>query len=547
MLGIGKPDLTAPGLQILAGHTAQPAPAEAFGPAGQLFQVIQGTSMSSPHVAGAAALLKAGEPSWTPGQIKSALMLTAKAFGITGYSSATTATAYEYGSGRINLRRAGSPKLAMWDDGAAFLEHRADLWNTNHPSAHLPVMPGRMTLVRSVQSLLDEDSVWKVGVVAPADVKAHVRPRRLEVPAGGSAELRLSINARDVPQGVDRSLRLNMNDGERRLRMPVSLVRRQPVVTIERSCAPLAFPPGEQTRCTVTATNTGLDDVYVKIKEQLGGGVEFDAAGLVGARRAGGALKSELLLAGGAAAGAEVGVGDAPFGYVSLAGFPEIVPIDDVGDDEIIDFDTPGIAFAGVVHDTIGVASNGFVIMGGSTAAADASAVNQRMPDPALPNNVIAPAWTDLDPSSGGEIRVGSLSNSRTSWTVVDWYDVPNASDGELNSFQVWLGNGAQQDISFAYRTLSAGSDGRLTVGAENAPGTSGGILYHDGTGSLPDGATEAVVTSSAQTMGDSHVVEYVLNGAASGEWRGCTRLQGTTFQGTSLVCTWGSVLPGDP
>src|SRR6266487_1680534 len=67
-----KPDITAPGLQILAGNTPTPNPAEpVLGPPGNLFQVIAGTSMSSPHAAGSAALVKALHPSWTPGQIKS--------------------------------------------------------------------------------------------------------------------------------------------------------------------------------------------------------------------------------------------------------------------------------------------------------------------------------------------------------------------------------------------------------------------------------------------------------------------------------------------
>ena len=76
-LGVSKPDVTAPGVQILAGHTPLSADPDT-GPQGELFQAIAGTSMSSPHVAGAAALLKDLHPDWTPGQIKSALMTTAQ-------------------------------------------------------------------------------------------------------------------------------------------------------------------------------------------------------------------------------------------------------------------------------------------------------------------------------------------------------------------------------------------------------------------------------------------------------------------------------------
>ena len=80
-LGVSKPDLTAPGVQILAGHTPLSADPDT-GPQGELFQAIAGTSMSSPHVAGAAALLKDLHPDWTPGQIKSALMTTARTRGV---------------------------------------------------------------------------------------------------------------------------------------------------------------------------------------------------------------------------------------------------------------------------------------------------------------------------------------------------------------------------------------------------------------------------------------------------------------------------------
>ena len=75
-LGVSKPDITAPGVNILAAQTPALA-AVGTGPLGELFQVIRGTSMSSPHIAGAAALLKQLYPSFTPGQIKSALMTTA--------------------------------------------------------------------------------------------------------------------------------------------------------------------------------------------------------------------------------------------------------------------------------------------------------------------------------------------------------------------------------------------------------------------------------------------------------------------------------------
>src|SRR5690606_32252971 len=64
-----KPDVTAPGVDILAGHT----PEVANGLRGEHYQYLSGTSMSAPEIAGVAALLKEARPDWSAGMLKSAL------------------------------------------------------------------------------------------------------------------------------------------------------------------------------------------------------------------------------------------------------------------------------------------------------------------------------------------------------------------------------------------------------------------------------------------------------------------------------------------
>ena len=66
--GILKPDITAPGTNILSAAKT-----------GSGLALLTGTSMSSPHVAGPAALLIAVHPNWSPAQVESALMGTALA------------------------------------------------------------------------------------------------------------------------------------------------------------------------------------------------------------------------------------------------------------------------------------------------------------------------------------------------------------------------------------------------------------------------------------------------------------------------------------
>jgi minor extracellular serine protease Vpr len=97
-----KPDLAAPGGQILSATLPEAA--------GSPFAVFDGTSMAAPHVAGAAALLVARHPTWTPAEVKSALMSTAGAAWGNSARTSEAAVLLE-GAGLINVPRADNPKL----------------------------------------------------------------------------------------------------------------------------------------------------------------------------------------------------------------------------------------------------------------------------------------------------------------------------------------------------------------------------------------------------------------------------------------------------
>ena len=74
-----QPDITAPGLNILAAWTGGEAPTKlAMDHRVAQYTIESGTSMSCPHIAAAAALLKAIHPTWSSAAIKSALMTTGK-------------------------------------------------------------------------------------------------------------------------------------------------------------------------------------------------------------------------------------------------------------------------------------------------------------------------------------------------------------------------------------------------------------------------------------------------------------------------------------
>ena len=98
-----KPDLSAPGGQILSSTLPEFS-------GGSPFAVFDGTSMATPHVAGAAALLVQRHPSWSAQQIKSALMSTAGAAWANTDRTQEAAVTLE-GAGLINVPRADDPQV----------------------------------------------------------------------------------------------------------------------------------------------------------------------------------------------------------------------------------------------------------------------------------------------------------------------------------------------------------------------------------------------------------------------------------------------------
>lgn len=112
-----KPDIIAPGVNILAGWTGKAGPTGLDSDVRRVsFNIISGTSMSCPHVSGLAALLKAAHPEWSPAAIRSALMTT----GYTTYKSGEAiqdiateepSTPFDYGAGHVDPVAALDPGL----------------------------------------------------------------------------------------------------------------------------------------------------------------------------------------------------------------------------------------------------------------------------------------------------------------------------------------------------------------------------------------------------------------------------------------------------
>ena len=171
-----KPDLAAPGGQILSATLPEAA--------GEPFAVFDGTSMATPHVAGAAALLVARHPSWTPAEIKSALMSTAgAAWGDTARTQ--EASVLLEGAGLVNVPGADNPKLFTTPVSLSF----QDLDITGGSA--------RRSMLVEVQDAGGGAGTWTLGLQSQAATSGAFvdLPTSVAVSPGGIAEIPVVVRA----------------------------------------------------------------------------------------------------------------------------------------------------------------------------------------------------------------------------------------------------------------------------------------------------------------------------------------------------------------
>ena len=141
-----KPDIIAPGVNILAGWSGNVGPTGlSIDPRRVSFNIISGTSMSCPHVSGLAALVKAAHPDWSPAAIRSALMTTAytvykNAQKLQDTSTGKPATPFDYGSGHVDPVAALDPGLVYDLTAADYLSFVCAL---NYTSSQISSLAGR--------------------------------------------------------------------------------------------------------------------------------------------------------------------------------------------------------------------------------------------------------------------------------------------------------------------------------------------------------------------------------------------------------------------
>ncbi|MQL80047.1 hypothetical protein Taro_012505 [Colocasia esculenta] len=208
--GILKPDVTGPGVNIFAAWPFRlgNAPDAKF-----YFNIMSGTSMSTPHLSGIAALVKSAHPDWSPAAIKSAIMTTADVLDHGGKpivdETLQAANIFAVGAGHVNPARSVDPGLVydlQPDAYIAFLcrlpgytedmvktivgrRIRCSDWkgnatansDLNYPSISVSLRPGdnSVEVHRTVTNVGKASSLYTAKVEQPAGVRVTVTPGTL--------------------------------------------------------------------------------------------------------------------------------------------------------------------------------------------------------------------------------------------------------------------------------------------------------------------------------------------------------------------------------
>lgn len=196
------PAVFAPGVNVLSAHRQGSG-----GDGTSTFRLMDGTSMSSPHVAGAAALLKSIHPDWTPQEIASALMLTAQPVGI-DTDGLNIASPFVQGSGQIDVGAAGASGLIMEITTADFEALNPAAAGRDPDTLNFPTLiDGDCQRIcfweRTVTNGTTQSVTWTAAITTPVGTISSITPDSFTLAPNESITLQVSFNAGSQPSDMD--------------------------------------------------------------------------------------------------------------------------------------------------------------------------------------------------------------------------------------------------------------------------------------------------------------------------------------------------------
>jgi hypothetical protein len=192
-LDLIKPDVTAPGVQVLAAHAGTTITGSE-----SAIDALSGTSMASPHIAGATLLVRQARPTWTSSEVKSALMMTATPQ-VYLEDEVTLAGPHARGSGRARVDRAINAGLVL-NETAVNYQSASPSIGGNPAALNLPSLAdvtcaNSCSFTRTFRNARTYGSLWRVQLQGLNGTVQSL----LWVPMGGMASLPVTINTAGLP------------------------------------------------------------------------------------------------------------------------------------------------------------------------------------------------------------------------------------------------------------------------------------------------------------------------------------------------------------
>lgn len=256
------PTFAAPGRNILAATMAS-------GGESATYEFMQGTSMASPHGAGAGALLRALHPDWSPAQIRSALASTADPGGMLKDDGVTPADPYDVGSGLLDLDAAGRVGLVMDESVASFTAANpatgGDPTTLNLPAFVDQDCLSTCSFTREVSSVADVPTTYSTVVQAPEGASVTIEPTTFTIEPGATQTLTVTADVSSLTGGPalfgDIALVTDATHASGAevadVHYPVVLVKAEAELVVEPTELSSLLGVDEVAEHTVTVTNGG--------------------------------------------------------------------------------------------------------------------------------------------------------------------------------------------------------------------------------------------------------------------------------------------------
>lgn len=433
-----KPDIVAPGVDVLAALNSDglPPPPE--------YGFDSGTSMAAPHLAGAAALLLGAHGSWSPDEVRSALMMTAVTT-ITKENGITPADPFDRGAGRVDLAQAVQAGLVL-DETKADYEAANPALGGDPKALNLPSLADSACLftcswTRTLRSSLTASTQWTASVAAPPGMVITVTPSTFTVAASATQSVMIEADVTnfDGTPGWGFATVTFSSPGQVDLHLPVAVRKAygNDLAALSKT-APAFAQPGQIVTYTIKLDNLDAISHTFSLTDTLPAGLAYVPGTATGGLSYNAATR-QFTWSG------EMGPGTLGYAitevaqptYVNLGGSVADLcthpALQGNCDDGAVVFDlasanSASYTFYGESLTQLVAYTNGLLYgLDGHTGLA-CTACPQKFPEPTELNQVIAGLWRDINMENNhgawyAAVITGLLDNPADKVFYVNWQD----------------------------------------------------------------------------------------------------------------------------